>query len=91
MGLVNNMAFMCDVRTPPSPVLLLLRRCFVTAPPLSHRSEIPAHSARPPFLVALQEAAVFDEDISLWDVSKVTTMQQMFRVRAPSSSELLLL
>ena len=47
---VTDMSSMFAVRVPPSCVLLLSRRCVVVVRPPSPRSDITAHSARPPFL-----------------------------------------
>ena len=45
---VTNMASMFEVRAPPSRVLLLLRHHVVVVRPPSPRSDITAHSTRPP-------------------------------------------
>jgi surface protein len=46
---VTYMSYMFEVRVPPARVLLLLlRRCVVVVGGQSLRSEIAAHSARPP-------------------------------------------
>ncbi len=84
------MSYMFSVRAPPSRVLLLLRRhVVVVAHPLAPRSLLTPHGR--PSLAALQFASVFNQGISNWDVSSVTSMRYMFFVRASPSRVLLLL
>ena len=84
---------MFQVCVPPPRLLLLLRRCLVSARPLvacplASISPLTPH-CHPSFAVP-QAAIAFDGDIGNWDTSKVTDMHYLFNVRVAPRRSLLL-